>query len=122
MPLLIYHGSGKLKASVSYKIAQHADITPTILDFLSLSEARDYPLGRSLLQNTPGRVVNQIASRWWMLWEGRLVQSDLDSLDFKLTKFSDLASSYPVIDRTIYSNQLKAYQQYYINGLLQGSL
>ncbi len=67
VPLIFYHPSVALPSTKTSKIAQHADIAPTILDHVGLQSARLLPFGRSVFDSTyEGLAMGEVDDRYWM--------------------------------------------------------
>lgn len=71
VPIVVFHGGGRVPARASARVAQHADIQPTVLDFLGLPLTAANYFGRSLFDDKfPGRALNHAAGTYWLVKPG----------------------------------------------------
>lgn len=71
VPIVIFHGGGTVPAHSPARVAQHADIQPTVLDFLGMPLTTANYFGRSLFDESfPGRALNHAAGTYWLVKPG----------------------------------------------------
>jgi phosphoglycerol transferase MdoB-like AlkP superfamily enzyme len=67
VPLIFYHPSVALPSTGASKIAQHADIAPSILDHVGLRGAHLLSFGHSVFDSTyEGLALEEVDDRYWM--------------------------------------------------------
>ncbi|OKL38585.1 LTA synthase family protein [Pontibacter flavimaris] len=120
VPLLLFHPGKGLKSINPAKVAQHADIQATVIDYLNLPTDKLLPFGQSLLDTTTsGRAIlfNGTAN---LLVDPEVV-TELNQQDaLRFYTFPDLA---PTASPAPQSAQLlKAQVQYFRNGMVGNRL
>jgi phosphoglycerol transferase MdoB-like AlkP superfamily enzyme len=120
VPLLLYHPTLKLEANTQ-KITQHADVTPTIIDFLGLKNISLPLFGRSIWQNE-GRAIFQANGRYTLIQSGEALTYDANTqtfsaLDFKSGDPNQAAPTELKDKDAKLKRELEAYIQYFNNGL-----
>jgi phosphoglycerol transferase MdoB-like AlkP superfamily enzyme len=125
VPLLLFH-PGKILPSVdTAKISQHTDIMPTVLDYLNIKEEAQLLSGRSVFDHSPGLAINYSNNSY------RLIHHDY-FLEFIPGKGSNLYNFYedrfqktPISDKpeikNRYNQELKAFIQYFNNGIIENN-
>jgi len=127
VPLILYHPKEDIpKVKQPNQISQHADIMPTVLDYLGIERDKKYYFGRSLFSNEQGVAVYKIAGVFVLVHNDYyLVYTDaIGSRLFKYTPHSskhEEVKDQPMITKK-YETELKAYMQYYFNGLVENNL
>lgn len=129
VPLLFFHPGGKVPQRRSGRITQHADVMPSILDFLGVEPAsfsfRPLPFGRSVFdERFEGRVVNQTSGKAWMIKGDRIVwlQGDQGQVSIEGLDPDGLRArpaDVPVAQATQLRDEMCAYLQTYKNGLIR---
>lgn len=75
VPIVIFHRGGAVPARSSARVAQHADIQPTVLDFLGMPLSTANYFGRSLFDESfPGRALNHAAGTYWLVKAGLVMR------------------------------------------------
>lgn len=75
VPLVFFHGGGRIAPRESPRVTQHADVFPSTLDFLGIG-SRDLafpmlPFGRSVFaEERPGLAINQVSGSYWLKRDG----------------------------------------------------
>ncbi|SIQ88364.1 LTA synthase family protein [Pontibacter lucknowensis] len=119
VPLLLFHPAKKLKADVQ-KVTQHADILPTIVDYLQLPGDKLLLFGQSVLDSTAtghALIYNGI-SYYLVQQDGVAELTASDELRFHT--FPELAPAEQA--NTAHEQQLKAYVQYFKNKMVANDL
>ncbi len=112
VPIWFFHPTIDLSGFKSRNIAQHADIYPSVLDFLGL-EKRSLLFGSSVFGKDSGAVINNASGNYFYYKNGVLVSEGNEK--FKLEQGDE--NSFPGL-----VDELKAYIQYTQNGLLKNKL
>lgn len=119
VPLLLYHPGKKLEADVQ-KITQHADILPTIADYLNLPADKLLPFGQSVLDTTSaGHALFYNGASYFMVQQSGVTELLPDDQS-RFYTFPDLAPASP--ESTEPEQQLKAYVQYFRNKMVANDL
>jgi len=126
VPLLFFHPGKKFPAHNTQKISQHADILPTLVDYLKVPTDKLLPFGQSLLQPVAdGKAVFFLEGVATLLHQDYITQlypdNQLRFYAYQPHGFKKV-KSVPAAVREKYSRELKAYLQYFNNGLLENSL
>lgn len=121
VPLLIYDPSGSLKELDTKKVVQHSDIPSTIVDMLGVTGKELPATSVSVLSSDSGLAMNFIDNReYLMVSDSKVLKMSKDGSQIKLNydwetgDFSSPESSTDLL--------LKAYLQYYLNGLINNNL
>ena len=119
VPLLLFHPAKKLKADVQ-KVTQHADILPTIVDYLQLPTDKLLLFGQSVLDSaaTGHALLYNGVSYYLVQQDGVAELTSTDELRFHT--FPELAPADSENPRQ--EQQLKAYVQYFKNKMLANDL
>jgi phosphoglycerol transferase MdoB-like AlkP superfamily enzyme len=124
VPLIFFHPSINLKKFSDKKITQHADVSPTVLDFLGIKNAKTNLFGQSLFGKGQGRAINFISGFDILFKENFVLLKKDDQVElFELDK--DLKNGKKINDDTqknILEREIKAFRQYYNNSLLKNDL
>jgi phosphoglycerol transferase MdoB-like AlkP superfamily enzyme len=120
VPLLIY--SPRHKFTHHSKITQHSDIPKTILDLAGLDQTRLPLTGESVFTQGRGYAVNFADGRTYFLIKDNHVQT-LDTEGLARTHFYDWEKGeLKLSEDQEQPKLLKAYLQYFINGLVKNNL
>ncbi|MBA4849665.1 LTA synthase family protein [Emticicia sp. BO119] len=127
VPLILFHGDEQVsenlrKVSNPYKVCQHTDILPSILDFLNINQNSVLPFGESVFANTNGIALQYNSGTYRMI-----TQEDNQGLFYlergvedRLKFFNDVKKEEVLIkNQDLYIKKLKAYIQFYRNGLIE---
>ncbi|MFY7912456.1 MAG: LTA synthase family protein [Emticicia sp.] len=120
VPLILYHPNNQTLTQLkgladSTKICQHTDILPSILDFLSINQQEVLPFGESIFARNTGVALQFNSGVFRLISENKYVEMNLDGK----AKGFDMQTDKPIQD--FQANQLKAFIQYYRNGLIENS-
>ena len=121
-PLLIFHPSKSLPLDTS-KITQQVDITPTIINYLGIKTDKILPFGSSIFNDSKGMALTFSDNSY------RFIDHDY-YIDFNpqgqsaLYSYYDWKKEFPITDTVLkanYEKKLKAYIQFYNNGLVENN-
>jgi phosphoglycerol transferase MdoB-like AlkP superfamily enzyme len=123
VPLLIFHSKNKFHEMDTTKITQHTDIPPTVLDYLNITNEKQSHFGKSVFESSPGFALSYSNMSYRIIHPDYFLEMALEKpsalYDFK----NDKAQKNPVTDkpeiRTQYEQELKAYIQYFNNGIIK---
>jgi phosphoglycerol transferase MdoB-like AlkP superfamily enzyme len=124
VPLIFFHPQDNLPAVDSARIAQHVDIMPSVLDYLGVqADRKQLPFGRSVFrQEEESMVLLHTYGRYRMIGDGYVLEYGLANGEANLYKFNkDPYATTPAQDEALKEEkvkELKAYLQYYINGMI----
>ncbi|MGV3586603.1 MAG: LTA synthase family protein [Adhaeribacter sp.] len=125
VPLLFYHPSKKFPAYNTGKITQHADILPTLVDYLHVPTDKLLPFGHSLLDSTTtGKALFYLEGVATLLHQDYITQLlPNDKVKFYQYQLPSLKPTKNVPEKVKqqYTSELKAYLQYFRNGLIQNN-
>lgn len=121
VPLMLYAPGLKIKAADPDRVTQHSDIPHTVLDVVGIKD-HDLPLtGRSLLSESKGLALNLAGgTTYFMVRDESVVSLNKDGeqrhfhYDWKSGAMTNGGNSDDIL--------LKAYLQYFINGLINNNL
>jgi phosphoglycerol transferase MdoB-like AlkP superfamily enzyme len=122
VPLLLYCADNQvlslMKSTVNTsKICQHTDVLPTILDFLAINQKQVLPFGESIFEKNEGLAMHFNSGIFTLISEKSYLEMNLEgqakSFDFKTNKL--------LKNDEEMSKKLKAYIQFYRNGLIENS-
>ena len=84
VPLVFFHPTKKLPPVDQWRVTQHADILPSVLDLLGVPQKRRMLFGHSVFDASfPGRAVNFSSGTWWLAQgENYLRQVSQDKLQY----------------------------------------
>jgi phosphoglycerol transferase MdoB-like AlkP superfamily enzyme len=124
VPIIFFHGNvsdnqilrGKLKID---KIIQHADIMPTILDYLNIKNQQPLPFGESMFKQSDGGWALKYNEGIFRLTGQNCFLNLNKDEEKKIEKWGDLSIT-PKVEQE-YEQKLKAYIQYHHNGLVENS-
>ncbi|OGR03225.1 MAG: hypothetical protein A2511_06545 [Deltaproteobacteria bacterium RIFOXYD12_FULL_50_9] len=126
VPLLFFHPTRKFPPINPDQITQHADILPSILDFLHIQPKKRLLFGRSLFRLGEGRAIMHEAGHYWLVKGEHALEfvPPFSSRIFDLANDPLLKS--PLANEPVRLNTMeketKALMQYFNNGLLEHKL
>lgn len=119
VPLLFFHPKKSLNELESTRLTQHADILPSVLDFLQVQNTHKLLFGSSVFSNNDGRVINYINGNYFFYKDQFMLRFDRNKA--VLYRFDEnLLNMKAVDDQQVKHHmlqELKAYIQYTNNGL-----
>lgn len=119
VPLLFFHPKKSLNELESTRLTQHADILPSVLDFLQVQNGHKLLFGSSVFSNNDGRVINYINGNYFFYKDQFMLRFDRNKA--VLYRFDEnLLNMKAVDDQQVKHHmlqELKAYIQYTNNGL-----
>ena len=124
VPIVFFHPGGKLPAVNRERVVQHVDIEPSVLDFLGIATDDTLPFGHSIFDPTyHGLAFGQKAGNFWIADKDYYLEYRLNESS-KLFAFAQMET--PISDRpevkAALENKLKAYLQWFNNGLAEDRL
>ena len=126
VPLLLYHPGKALPSARVNQVTQHADIFPTIMDYLGLTQNKSLLFGQSVFDNTrEDLALFYLEGHYWLIQNDYFLQYNSYQKKALLFDYSDHAQKNPLNHPQIKSNMLKKLQahiQYFQNGLIENSL
>jgi hypothetical protein len=126
VPLIFHHPARRFAPADPLRITQHADILPSILDYLGVRPARRLLFGRSVFRRGEGRAFVHENGHYWLVRGGYALDfaPGTPSRLFDLSRDPLLAA--PLDDqperRLELEREARALVQYFNNGLLDGRL
>lgn len=127
VPLILFHPARKLPQVDQNKITQHADIPPTVMDYLGIDTRLLLPFGRSVFHpSLDGLAVNHVNGRYWIARKNYYLDYRLDGPSelYDLEQDPLLKSpitGQPNVKREL-ERKLQAYIQWFNNGLAENRL
>lgn len=124
VPLLFYHPELNLNELSKKDITQHADILPSILDFVGIDYPQKLYFGSSVFNSDPGRMINFLGGRYYYLAPPYYLTLNNEKVNYSLIDLESHSMS-PSDDSKLqneYLSELKAYIQYLNNGLRNNNL
>lgn len=119
VPLLLFHPSKEMGNINTKQVAQHTDIMPTVTDYLNIPTDKVLPFGRSVLDSTStGRALFYNGNAWFMVQQEVVTELTQDNQ----VRFYTLAEMAPAPPAPAAEQQLKAYVQYFMNGMIGNKL
>ncbi|MDX5481214.1 MAG: LTA synthase family protein [Hymenobacteraceae bacterium] len=119
VPLLLFHPNKDLAGINPNKVAQHADVLPTVVDYLNLSTDKIVPFGASLLDSTStGRAILYNGNSYFLVQQDKVTELTPDD-QVRFYTFADLAPAAAAAEQ---EQQLKAYVQYFRNAMIGNRL
>jgi phosphoglycerol transferase MdoB-like AlkP superfamily enzyme len=123
VPLIFYHPNplflNNIQKVDTDKIVQHTDIVPSILDFLGIKEST-LPFGESVFATTDGYAFHYESGNFRIITKKYYVEMNADGR----TQLFDIKTSKPLkntAEQAITTQKLKAFVQYFKNGLIDNS-
>ena len=131
VPLILYHADSQTlsetkKHTNTKKVCQHTDILPSILDFLNISQKQVLPFGESIFAKNEGFAI-QFNSGIFRIISTNPKHSTLEYAEMnsegKLSFYDAQSKPISISDgqESDFENKLKAFIQYYRNGLIENS-
>ncbi|MFD2512530.1 LTA synthase family protein [Pontibacter locisalis] len=120
VPLIIFHPTQDLQNINLKQVVQHADLYPTIVDYLNIKTDKVLPFGRSVFDT--GKTGNAILynnNSYFLVQQDQVVELDQED-QAKVYSFPDLTPS-PSLNPEA-EQKLKAYVQYYRNAMVHNKL
>lgn len=125
VPLLFFHPGKKLNAD-SQQITQQVDIMPSILDYLGIYSEKNLLFGRSIFDDQKGHAIFYQNNSYTYVEDSYALEFNTVDESTSLLYFTDSPNNASKIDNKeiekAYLKKLKAYIQYYNNGLINNSL
>lgn len=120
VPLILYHPTNQTLTQLktltdSTKICQHTDILPSVLDFLNINQQQVLPFGESIFAKNQGLAFQLNSGVFRLISKEKYIEMSLDGK----AKGFDLKTDTSI--KNFDTKQLKAYIQYYRNGLIENS-
>jgi len=126
VPLLFFHPRGKITAVDTGRVTQHADILPSVLDYLQVQPERRLLFGTSIFRQSEGRAFLHINEQYWLVrgTDAFEFAPEGPSRLFDLAKDPQLRSPLPVNSERARAleKEAKAMAQYFNNGMLDNTL
>ncbi len=122
IPFIIYSPTGKIDLDTS-TLMQQADILPTVLDLLGLSQKERLLYGCSVFSECKPTVFNRIGDEYFLIDLPFVIFSQND--EFKIFRFNDDLSESKIVSNKDHPRLIKlfkAFKQYTINGLIKNKL
>jgi len=112
--------------SLQAKCHQHADILPSVLDYLQIKPERRLLFGHSIFRSSSGRAVLHVNGHYWLVRAGAALDFAPEGTSrlFDLIKDPQLKFPLSVQSETglALEHETKAFVQYFINGTLDNNL
>ena len=122
VPLILFHPGKKIEADTS-EISEHIDIMPTILDYVGVQNNNTMLFGHSLLDSSEGRAIYYTNKTYVYVKKEYFIE--FDTKQVKMYRSDDWSRQSEITDKpeikSQYEKELKAYIQYYNNGLNSNS-
>ena len=119
VPLILFHPGKKVNADTS-KISQHLDIMPTVLDYIGIEKESPILFGCSVLDSTEEGCALFYTNKTYM-YVKKSYYIEFDNGRVKMYASTDWQRKIEIVDKpeikAQYEKELKAYIQYYNNGL-----
>ncbi len=130
VPILFYHPGGKLDPAKTQKVVQHADILPSVVDYLGINPEKTNSFGHSIWQDDPGRAIFYQNGILYLVRGPHAIRFDENRLQTSYLCFTDpnsarecaVGSEMPANEASSLDNEAKAYLQYFKNGMIGNSL
>ncbi|PRY07318.1 phosphoglycerol transferase MdoB-like AlkP superfamily enzyme [Pontibacter ummariensis] len=114
VPLLLFHPAKDISEIDPEQIAQHTDVLPTVVDYLNIPTDKVLPFGHSLLDSTDAaHALLYNGSSYFLVQQGKVAELTPDE-QVRFYSFADMAPASPAPTA---EQQLKAYVQYFRNGM-----
>lgn len=119
VPLLLYHPSKSFDDINPAQVTQHADILPTVVDYLNIPTDQVLPFGQSVLDSADtGRALLFDGNAYFLVQQEHVAKLTPDD-QVQFYTFPDMS---PAPASPAAAQQLKAYVQYFRNGMTQNRL
>lgn len=127
VPLILFHGNSQIRQNLRtvanpYKVCQHTDILPSILDFLHINQQKVLPFGESVFAGTSGIALQYNSGVYRIIT--KFGDNDLayfeKGMDDEVKLYNARTNQMAMIkNKHVYADILKAYIQFYRNGLVE---
>ncbi len=118
VPLILFHPGKTIKADTS-QVTQHIDIMPTVLEYTGVVNNRPILFGRSALNASEGKALFYTNKTYVYVKKDYFIE--FDQVGFSMYKAEDWNKKEKINSekekQAQYEKELKAYIQYYNNGL-----
>jgi uncharacterized sulfatase len=126
VPLIFYHPGKKLPDADTSQVTQHCDIMPSILDYLNIPVAVKLHFGRSVFDRRyQGEALNYSNSSYRLIAKKYFLEFSPEKGASLYDLTSDREQQNPLHNmdsvKVSYENKIKAYIQYYNNGLIENN-
>jgi len=126
VPLLLFHPSKSFSYANTHKITQHADILPTVVDYLNVKTDKLLPFGQSVLDTSESGRALYYASGMTSLVKRDYITLLRPNDEVKLYGYRTHGYDYLKKPNSQlahqYQQELKAFVQYYRNGMVDNNL
>lgn len=114
VPLIFYLENGEFDKGVENKVTQHISILPSIIDILGINSPKKLLLAKSIFENNQLPIVVRRNDQLLMLDSNSYFEFDIEKQKFKNSNSNGKKESQLEF--------IKAYYQYFINGLIKNNL
>ena len=126
VPLLFYHPTKKFPNFNTNQISQHADILPTLVDYLQIPTNKLLPFGHSLLDTAAtGKALYYLEGEATLLHRDYVTKilpnNKVKLYQYQLHNLKPVKNG-PAALKEKYTKELQAYRQYFNNGLIDNNL
>ncbi|MHA6248112.1 LTA synthase family protein [Pontibacter sp. CAU 1760] len=119
VPLLLFHPGQNFQAINPDRVTQHADILPTVVDYLNLPTKEVLPFGQSVLDTSnAGKALLFNGHAYFLVQPEQVTELTLQD-EVRFYTFPEMGPAPPAPNA---EQQLKAYVQYFRNGMLSNNL
>ena len=119
VPLLLFHPSKNLSKTNTTQITQHTDILLTVVHYLNIPTDKVLPFGRSVLDSTStGRALLYNGNSYFLVQQDQVTELTQDDQ----VHFYTFPEMVPASPAAAAEQQLKAYVQYFRNGMIGNRL
>jgi arylsulfatase A-like enzyme len=122
----LFHPNKSFAYANTRKVTQHADILPTIVHYLGVPTNKLLPFGQSVLDTTqPGQALYYASGMTTLIKNDYIAQlrpnEEVKLYGYKTHGYNYLKKTVPAKEKQ-YSAEIKAYVQYYRNGMVENNL
>ncbi|MSP38274.1 MAG: alkaline phosphatase family protein [Deltaproteobacteria bacterium] len=124
VPIVFFHPSRQLPPVRRDRIVQHVDIAPSILDYLGIVTSKQLPFGHTIFDTAyEGLALGQKGGNYWIADKNYYLEFRLGAPSqlFAQAQLDTPVSDKPEIQAQL-ENKLKAYIQWFNNGLAEDKL
>jgi phosphoglycerol transferase MdoB-like AlkP superfamily enzyme len=118
VPLILFRPGKKVNGDTS-QISEHLDIMPTVLDYLGIKNERPILFSRSVLDSTEGHALFYTNNTYVYVKKKYFIEFDTKKV--KMYNINDKERKFEIVNqpeiKAQLEKELKAYIQYYNNGL-----
>jgi len=126
VPLLFFHPRGRISGVDANRVTQHADILPSVLDYLQVQPERRLLFGTSIFRQSVGRAFLHVNGHYWLVRGTNAFEfaPEGPSRLFDLATDPQLKSPSPIDSERARAleREAKALVQYFTNGMLDNTL